>query len=74
MWHPVKRCRVTDCSSRAMARGLCSKHYVQERKGWKLNLRGASEMPERTRWTYEPEAENELIAAQEKIEVTQHER
>jgi hypothetical protein len=61
-----RRCDVVDCDAYAVALGLCSRHYGQNRKGWKLQRRGET-IPrgtERAPWTYEGR-EAELIARYE---------
>jgi hypothetical protein len=46
-------CDVVDCCEHAEARGLCTRHYSQMRKGWTLHRRGETVPRERAPWVYE---------------------
>jgi len=57
-----------------MAKGLCSHHYMQARKGKLLLLRGDPlETPTRVHWVFEGH-ESLLIAEQERLDAQKTER
>ena len=51
-----RTCDCVGCSDQVAARGLCCRHYTQERKGWTLQRRGESVPRTNEPWEYRNDA------------------